>query len=208
MNNTVYDLSTLGVKELLALSIREGNRNADKIADELVAKFGDLRELTSLAIEELEAAGFSYSVAWKIKAILELAKRIATLPPNDRTTIRTPKDAADLLMNQMRLLDREHFKAVLMDTKNHVLDIVTISVGTLNSSLVHPRELFKEAIKRSCAGIILAHNHPSGIPDPSSEDKSLTNRLVDAGKLLGITILDHVIIGDSKYFSFRESGLM
>ena len=146
--------------------------------------------------------------AAEVKAAIELGKRIALLDREERPVIRTPRDVADLLMQDMRYLDREHFKAVFLNVKNQVLDVVTVSVGTLNSSLVHPRELFKDAIKASSSGVILVHNHPSGDPTPSDNDKELTIRLCEAGKVLGISVLDHVVIGDSRYVSFRETGLI
>ena len=111
-------------------------------------------------------------------------------------------------MFEMRFLDREHFRAILLNTKNHVIRIVTVAIGTFSSTAVHPRELFKSAIKASAAGIILVHNHPSGDPTPSDPDIEITSHLVEAGKLLGIEVLDHVIIGDSSFTSFKERGLV
>ncbi len=108
----------------------------------------------------------------------------------------------------MRYLDREHFKVILLNTKNHVLEIESVSVGNLNSSLVHPRELFKKAILKSAAGVILVHNHPSGDPQPSDEDRQVTARMVEAGEIIGIEVLDHIVIGDGRYASLRERGLM
>ena len=120
--------------------------------------------------------------------------------------IKSPKDVADLVMARLRFLKHERFLAVHLNTKNKVLSIETISIGTLDSSLVHPRELFKTAIKNSSAALILAHNHPSGDPYPSREDLTLTRRLREGGEILGIQILDHVIIGDNRYVSLREEG--
>ncbi|OPX92134.1 MAG: hypothetical protein A4E52_00136 [Pelotomaculum sp. PtaB.Bin013] len=111
-------------------------------------------------------------------------------------------------MAEMRFLDREHFRVMLLNTKNQVLRIETVSIGTLSSSQVHPRELFKFAVKNSAAAIILVHNHPSGEPTPSREDIDITGRLADAGKIMGIEVLDHIIIGDGKFVSFKEKGLL
>jgi DNA repair protein RadC len=122
--------------------------------------------------------------------------------------IRSPEDAAGLVMEEMRHLDREHFRAILMNTKNQVITVDNVSVGTLNSSTVHPRELFRNAIKRSAAALILLHNHPSGDPAPSREDIDITGRLVQAGKIVGIEVLDHVIIGDNKFTSLKAEGLI
>ncbi len=124
--------------------------------------------------------------------------------------IRSAVDAATLLHTYLADVDREHFVVLMLDQKNKVIGIHTVSVGSLTASVVHPREVFKPAILSNCAALILAHNHPSGQPQPSQEDRVLTVRLVAAGKLLGISILDHVIIGDgtSAYFSFADEGLL
>jgi DNA repair protein RadC len=111
-------------------------------------------------------------------------------------------------MSEMRYLDREHLKVILLNIRNQVLDVVTVSVGTLSASLAHPRECFKEAIRQSAAAVIFVHNHPSGDPTPSPEDIALTRQLVDAGRLLGIEVLDHLVIGDGTFVSLRERGLL
>jgi DNA repair protein RadC len=111
-------------------------------------------------------------------------------------------------MEEMCYLDREHFRVILLNTKNRVLGVETVSIGSLNSSLVHPREVFKSAVQRSAAGVILVHNHPSGDPTPSSEDIEITRRLSDAGRVIGIEVLDHIIIGDHLFVSFKEKGLI
>lgn len=123
-------------------------------------------------------------------------------------TIGTPADAADLVRPILEGADREHFLAVCLDTKNRVNAIHTVSVGTLNSSPVHPREVFKAAILSNSAAVILAHNHPSGDPQPSRDDVEITRRLAECGKILGIQVLDHVVLGDGCYVSFRERGLL
>ena len=115
---------------------------------------------------------------------------------------------ADLLMSELRYKKQEHFKTLILDTKNQVISIETITIGTLNASLVHPREVFNRAIRKSAHGIILVHNHPSGHPEPSKEDLLLTERLVESGKIIGISIMDHVIIGDGRFYSFKEQGLL
>lgn len=122
--------------------------------------------------------------------------------------IKTPEDAAGLVMEEMRHLDREHFRALLLNAKNQVIGQEIISIGTLNSSAVHPRELFKNAIKRSAAAIILIHNHPSGDPSPSREDLEVTRRLIEVGHIIGIEILDHLIIGDNRFSSLKAKGFM
>jgi DNA repair protein RadC len=125
----------------------------------------------------------------------------------DRPIIKTAKDVARLMMPDMQSLDREHFKIILLNTKNHVLQTHTVSIGSLNASVVHPRECFRPAIAAQAAAIILVHNHPSGDVEPSAEDVSLTRRLMSAGDLLGIKVLDHVIIGGNKYFSIVDKGV-
>lgn len=121
-------------------------------------------------------------------------------------TISSPADAAGLVIEEMRHYLREHFRVLLLDTKNKVLGMEEISIGSLNTSLVHPREVFRPAIRKACASVILIHNHPSGDPTPSSEDIAVTRRLYEAGRLLGIEVLDHVVIGDGRFVSFREKG--
>src|SRR5699024_1835708 len=133
-------------------------------------------------------------------------KRCNTEGRNNRFIIRSPKDAADYLMEEMRSLNQENFVALLLDTKNQVIHKMTIFIGSVNASIVHPRETFKEAIKRSAASIVVAHNHPSGNPKPSEEDIHVTRRLVETGKITGIEVLDHLIIGDRKFISLKEEG--
>ena len=143
-----------------------------------------------------------------LKASLELGRRLFTVQPEQLPSIRSPQDVANLLMNEMRYLDREHFRVLLLNAKNRVLSIETVSVGTLNSSAVHPRELFKPAIRNSAAAVILVHNHPSGDPTPSRQDITVTERLKEVGEILGIEVLDHVIVGDGVFISFKEKGLL
>ena len=137
-----------------------------------------------------------------------MGKRLASLEREERDLIRTPGDVVQLLMPELRYLTQEVFKVVLLDIKNQVIAIPLISKGGLSSSIVHPREVFKEAIKRSAAAMILVHNHPSGIPEPSREDINITKKLLEAGEVMGIDVLDHVIIGDGIYVSMRERGLI
>jgi DNA repair protein RadC len=166
-----------------------------------------LRNLATASIEELGAVrGIGPVKATQIKAAIELGRRLACATAS-RPAVRTPADVAGLVMEGMRYLDKEHFQVVLLNTKNQVLGVELVSVGGLSSSLVHPREIFKVALRRSAAAIILVHNHPSGDPEPSPEDIGVTGRLVEAGRLLGIEVLDHVVIGDGCYASLRQRGL-
>lgn len=143
----------------------------------------------------------------KLEALFNFADR-TNRAKVEKIKISSPDDAAMLMMEEMRYLQKEYFKILLLDTKNNVKKISEISVGSLNSSIVHPREVFKEAVINSCSSIILVHNHPSGEAQPSHEDIVLTNRLDECGKLIGIKVLDHVVIGDGVYFSFKEEGLI
>lgn len=202
---------SLSDAELLAIILRTGTQEetALELAQRLLYQFGGLQGLHQCSLAELaEVKGVGMAKACQIKAAIEMGRRAFESTRTEKVTIRSPSDVARLLMSEMRYLDREHLKAVLLNTRNMVLDVVTISVGTLNASLAHPRECFKEAIRQSAAAVIFVHNHPSGDPSPSPEDISLTRQLVEAGKLLGIEVLDHVIIGDGTFVSLKERGLM
>jgi DNA repair protein RadC len=197
--------------ELLAIILRTGWRqeNALALAQRLLAKPYGLRFLAEVSFTELAAIkGLGPAKAAQIKAAVELGRRLAQMGQARRPAIHSPADVARLLMEDMRYLDREHFRSLALNTRNQVLAVNRISVGSLNSSIVHPREVFKQAISSSAAAVILVHNHPSGDPAPSSEDIEVTGRLVQAGNILGITVLDHIIIGDGRYLSFKEKGLM
>lgn len=197
--------------ELLAILIRTGTNkgNALDISEKLLTKVGGLSQLIDSTVEEISAIhGIGQIKAAYIKAALELGKRLARTPVLDKPKITSPRDVSNLLMAEMRRYDREYFKALCLNTKNQVISIETVSIGSLSASIVHPRELFKNPIKRSSAALILVHNHPSGDPTPSSEDIEVTQRLCEAGKILGIEVLDHIIIGDRKFTSLREKGII
>jgi len=168
-----------------------------------------LRELKEMTVEEfMNLKGIGREKALRLAASFELARRLARLIPDTKTVITSPENAAALVMEEMRHLDREHFYALFLNTKNHLLAREVISIGTLNSSAIHPRELFKTAIRRSAAAVILVHNHPSGDPTPSRQDIEATNRLVEAGNIVGIEVIDHLVIGDNKFTSFKTKGLI
>lgn len=197
--------------ELLAILIRTGTNkgNALDISEKLLTKVGGLSQLIDSTVEEISAIhGIGQIKAAYIKAALELGKRLDRTPVLDKPKITSPRDVSNLLMAEMRRYDREYFKALCLNTKNQVISIETVSIGSLSASIVHPRELFKNPIKRSSAALILVHNHPSGDPTPSSEDIEVTQRLCEAGKILGIEVLDHIIIGDRKFTSLREKGII
>lgn len=196
--------------ELLAILIRTGTKelNAIQLGQAIIDKADNIRYLQDLTFEELKSInGIGQTKALQIKAALELANRIASYKPL-KYKIKNPWDIYKYYMESLRYQYKEIFKVVLLNTKNEIITDVDISIGTLNSSLVHPREVFREAIRRSSNKIILLHNHPSGNAEPSKEDKSITNRLKDCGELMGIEVIDHIIIGDGVYFSFKENMLI
>lgn len=201
----------LSNKEVLAILLRTGlkGENVLDFAERLLTEAGGLAGLARMSVHELtQLHGLGEAKAAELKAALELGRRSVSADPMTRPVINSPQDIALLVMEEMRYLDREHFRIVSLSTKNHVLGISSISVGSLNSSLVHPRECFKEAIRRNSNAIILLHNHPSGDPTPSREDLDVTRRLADGGQILGIEVLDHVIIGDNRYISLKERGIL
>ena len=196
--------------ELLAIIIRTGTKelNAIQLGQAIIDKADNIRYLQDLTFEELKSInGIGQTKALQIKAALELSNRIASYKPL-KYRIKNPWDIYKYYMESLRYQYKEIFKVVLLNTKNEIITDVDISIGTLNSSLVHPREVFREAIRRSSNKIILLHNHPSGNCEPSKEDKSITNRLKDCGELMGIEVIDHIIIGDGVYFSFKENMLI
>ncbi|HHY37574.1 MAG TPA: DNA repair protein RadC [Clostridia bacterium] len=205
-----YGPESLSDRELLAVLIGSGSGTASAldVAGMLISKFpdGSLKYLTKATLEELESVpGIGRAIAVRIKAAAELSKRLG-IPDRRKAIIRTAEDAGVVLMEKMRYLEAEHFCELLLDTKNRLLGFEVISVGTIDTSVVHPREVFKLPIRRCAAAVILAHNHPSGDPSPSREDISITGRLIEAGRILGIEVLDHLIVGDGRYVSMREHG--
>jgi DNA repair protein RadC len=197
----------LDSKDLLGLLINESKDS--RTVSELMDKFDNIQDLLlNSTVEELsDIYGIGEKKIAKIQAIKELVKRIYEMPKEKPYKISCPSDVYDLMGPSMRFEKVEHFKILILDTKNNVRGIEHISTGSLNSSVVHPRETFKPAIKKSASSIILLHNHPSGEVEPSHEDIVLTNRLDECGKILGIKVLDHVILGDY-FYSFKEEGLL
>lgn len=196
--------------ELLAIMLRTGTPEASalELAAHTINFFGGLTQLVRAGVEELSSIkGIGPAKAAQVKAAMELGRRAALSRAGERPRVSSPEDAALLVMEEMRHLDREHFCALFLNTKNQVIAREKISVGTLNSSTVHPRELFKGAVLKSAAALILVHNHPSGDPTPSREDLEVTRRLREAGEIMGIEVLDHIIIGDNKFTSLKAKGL-
>lgn len=207
-----YGVEALSNAELLALIIKVGNQEetAVEVAQKILSRDNrGIAYLADVSLEELmEVKGIGESKACQILATIEIGKRLNRVGPQDKVKVSSPIVLVNLLMDEMRYLCKEHFKIAILDTKNQILAIENISIGTLNASIVHPRDVFKISIKRNANSIILIHNHPSGDPNPSNEDISITNRLIDAGNLIGIKVLDHIIIGDNKYISFKEKNLV
>lgn len=199
----------LSEAELLAILLRTGTDKASALdlAGELLSRFEGLRGLAAAGLEELnEVRGMGPAKGAQIKAALELGRRLVASPTAVRPVVRTPEDGAALVMEDFRHLDREHFGVLILNTKNQVLAVERVAVGTLNTTTVHPREVFKCAVRRSAAALILVHNHPSGDPTPSRQDLELTRRLAEAGEMMGIHVLDHLIIGDNRFVSLKAEG--
>lgn len=195
----------------MAIILRTGHREetAIHLAERVLSQAGGLRYLPDYSLEELqEIKGIGLAKAGQIKAALELGRRMASTLREEGVQIGSPQDVANFLMEEMRYYHKEYFKIILLNTKNKIISIEDISVGSLNSSIVHPREIFNPAVKKSAAALILVHNHPSGDTQPSNEDMEVTKRLIEAGKVLGINILDHIIVGEGRYLSFKERGLI
>jgi DNA repair protein RadC len=195
--------------ELIAVLLGTGSTGESvlNLSQRLLSRIGNLRKLLDMSLEELMAIkGIGMVKSIQLLAAAELGRRVAKTTPEERWTIRSPEDVAELMMEEMRYLTQEHFVCLFLNTKNQVIGRNTIFIGSLNSSIVHPREVFKEAIRRSSAAIICLHNHPSGDPTPSKEDIDVTKRLIEGGRILGIDVLDHIVIGDAKYSSLKNKG--
>ena len=207
----------VGNEELLAILLRTGMKNlsAVQLAEQLIKRYRNLDALARAPLPELAAIkGVGQTKAIQLQAAFELARRLSQHQDDGPRLVTTPTDAAALVREDLRLLDRESFRVILLNTKNAHLKTCAVSLGSLNASVVEPREVFKDAISASAAGMILVHNHPSGDPTPSSEDIAITRRLVKAGEMLGINVHDHIIMGrrvagrEQDFVSLKELGLI
>ena len=201
----------LGDNELVALVIGNGcqERDALAIANELLAGRGGLHGLSKSTADELRrAAGVGRAKAAQVMAAIELGRRTLTRAPAHRAQLLAPADTVAFLMPAFGSRPVEQFGLVLLDTKYRVIRTAVVAVGTLNSTVVEPRDVFREAVQGSAAAVVVFHNHPSGDPRPSPDDMDLTARLKASGDLLGIELIDHVILGDGRYFSFKEMGFV
>jgi DNA repair protein RadC len=195
----------------LSVLLRAGRATARsaRLGRQLLATHGSLEALSRVGAEELIALpGIGPARAGALAAAFELGRRVHAAPVERRPVVRAPGDVAGILGPRLRHLDREHFCAVLLNTRHEIIEIATVAVGGLDSAQIHPREVFKTAIRRSAAAVILVHNHPSGTPEPSQDDLRITTRLAEAGRVLGIDVLDHLIIGDGRFTSLRERGVI
>ena len=198
--------------ELLALILHTGTKDKSAIglAGDVLAAFPEgLGELAVCCPEDLTRIdGIGKTKAAALLAAAELGKRISACPTAERISIEQPEDIARMFMEELRYAKKEYFKSVLVNSKGGILSVDDVSVGALSSAPVHPREVFHMAVRKSAAAVIFVHNHPSGDPSPSREDEVTTRRLIQGGQLLGIQVLDHIVIGDGRYASMRELGLI
>jgi len=202
-------VSSLGDNELIALVIGNGSRrgNALTVANALLATHGGLHGLKRSTCDDLRGTvGIGRARAAQIVAALELGRRAMTFSPSARVQIRCPSDAATYLLPQFGSRNVEQFGVVLLDGRHRVIRTTVLAVGTMNSTVVQPREIFREAAVGGAVAVVVFHNHPSGDPTPSAEDGELTRRLVAAGVLMGIDVVDHLVLGDVRYCSFKEMG--
>jgi DNA repair protein RadC len=208
-------LATLGPQaltnaELIAILLRVGvkGENAVDVAQRLLKKFGGIGGLHRVSVKELtKQHAIGEAKAAQIKAAIELGRRLTLEAPEERPSINSPADAAALLQYEMSALEQEHLRVILLDRRNRVLETAEVYKGSVNSSQVRVGELFKDAIRINASALIVAHNHPSGDPTPSPDDVAVTRAIVQAGKLLDIDVLDHVVIGQGKWVSLKERGL-
>lgn len=205
-----YGPEVLTNSELIAVIIGTGTKSEGvmNLSLKLLEEDEGIQFLSTSTIAELKSyKGIGSVKAAQIKAAVELGRRMRNYRSERKIRISSPSEAAELVMEDMRYLKKEMLKVIFLNTKNYVMDIKDVSIGSLSSSIVHPREIYTEAIKKCCASIIVSHNHPSGDPQPSSEDISVTKRIAEAGKIIGIELTDHIIIGDGIYTSMKEKGL-
>lgn len=201
---------SLSTAELIAILMGSGTKEKPvmALAQEIVAHFGTLKELSEATVEELcQIKGIGNAKAILLKACFTLSSRLARAVVAPKCRIETPKQAYEWIRDELENETRELFTVILLDTKKEVIASPIVSVGTLSQTLIHPREVFYPAIRHKAASLILVHNHPSGDPTPSKEDLEVTQILVDAGKLIGISVNDHLIIGRGIFVSLRQKGL-
>jgi DNA repair protein RadC len=202
--------AALSNAELLAIILRTGtpSDNVLALASRALARFGGLEGLAKASFGELCGEhGLGEAKAAQVKAALELGRRLLSAQPQERASVHSPQDVANLLMAEMGLLEQEHLRLLLLNTKNQVLAVPEVYKGSVNSAQVRVGELLRDAVREGCPALIVVHNHPSGDPTPSDDDVEITRQLVEAGRLLGVDVLDHIVIGRQGFVSLRERGL-
>ena len=204
-------VEALSAQEILALILGRGisGESVMVTAQRLLSQFGSLKGIAGASVEELsQVKGIGLAKASQIKAAFELANRLeGYAEAGDKPVVKTPEDVLGLVRGRLKGKKKEHFLALLLDTRSRLIKVAEISVGSLDSSIVHPREVFKEAISATAASVVFVHNHPSGDPAASEDDIGLSKRLAEAGEIVGIDVLDHIIIGDKKFLSLKREGL-
>lgn len=205
-----HGAEALSSQELIALLLGRGIKGESVMvtAQRLLSAFGNIKNLSEASIEELSAIkGIGLAKAAQIKSAFELARRRDDYD-YAKVSVKSHQDVVKLVKEKLKDKKKEHFLILCLDTKNNLIKIGNISTGTLDANLVHPREVFKEAIQSLASSIILVHNHPSGNPEPSDADIDITRRILETGKIIGIDVLDHIIIADNKSLSFKEKGIL
>jgi len=205
-----HGAAALSNSELLAIILRTGTRseNVLALATTALARFNGLPGLARASFGELcSQHGMGEAKAAQVKAALELGLRLVSAQPEERATVRSPQDVGNLLLAEMGLLEQEHLRVLLLNSKNQVLAMPEVYKGSVNTAQVRISELFRDAIREGCPALIVVHNHPSGDPAPSRDDIDLTSQLIEAGKLLNIDVLDHIIIARQGLVSLRDKGL-
>jgi DNA repair protein RadC len=206
-----FGAESLSTQEILALILGRGIKGESVLitAQNLLTNFGSIKNIAYASVAELsKIKGIGPAKAAQIKAAFELGKRFEnSSDQSHKEKVKSPEDAIQAVKNKLKGKKKEHFLVLSLDTRNHPIDTQIISIGSLDSSIVHPREVFKEAISSCAASVIFIHNHPSGDPEPSEDDIKLTKRLVEAGGILGIEVLDHIVIGDNEYLSMKAKNL-
>jgi len=206
-----FGVETLSAQEILALILGRGisGESVMVTAQRLLSQFGNLKGIANASVEELsQTKGIGLAKASQIKAAFELANRLEGYSEaGEKPIVKVPEDVVGLVKGRLSGKKKEYFLALLLDTRNRLIKVSEISVGSLDASIVHPREVFKEAISASAASVIFTHNHPSGDPEASEDDIKLTKQLAQAGEIVGIDVLDHIIVCDKKYVSLKREGL-
>lgn len=206
-----YGVEALSAQEILSLILGRGisGESVTITAQRLLSRFGNIKGIASASLEELaQVKGIGPAKASQIKASFELANRLeGHSGPDKKELVKTPEEVVSLVKGKLKNKKKEHFQVLLLDTRSQLIKVSEISIGSLDTSIVHPREVFKEAISASAASVVFVHNHPSGDPSPSEDDIKLTERLCQAGEVIGIDVLDHIIIGDNEYTSLKREGL-